>query len=608
MIFKFIRQTITNSAGTGNITLGSALTANDSTFESANVLNGAVITYTIVGSQNDFETGVGRYVQSENIFLRDTIARSSNNNSKIDVTSNSVIQVTYKTDEDSLFYNGYGAPPTTVGIPNSFYIDLTSWQVYGPKTNGVWGSANVISAVNTVSYLDITNSSAAPSAPSLNLAGRIYSTDHQLYMKGNTGTLGSPFIIPTYYYGAVTLTPNDPWERIINRHVGDGIITLANGVYDATGTITPTTSKIDIRSQYTGGANIRARWTVSNIFLRLYDMDLQPKDEGVYLLNMRAGYVDIRDISCNVANYSSAMTYLVALTDSSMTAQAVYRDNMFSMGTKVSGYCILLDGGMLKFSGTSSTKRNKILWANDSIGILAYTGKNVFTGTHFIGPALGQGQGIVLGRGSTAAMSQDMVFDKLAYGVRTNQEAIATFTDDVHPYGGQRCSISNCSIGLYRDSGKISYEDGTFTFANNSYDELQVTKTMRYVGDYEGQQTLMFSTGTGTVPAGATHYVSIGGSSATEDECKFPIPVTCTIQNLRHMTSGSPGSSQSYTITVRKNAVDTNLTASVTGSGVGASNLTSTVDFTKGDNLTIKIVTTAGATVRPHNISLELKY
>lgn len=35
--------------------------------------------------------------------------------------------------------NGVGEPTSSIGIDGDFYLDTTSYELYGPKTNGTWG-------------------------------------------------------------------------------------------------------------------------------------------------------------------------------------------------------------------------------------------------------------------------------------------------------------------------------------------------------------------------------------------------------------------------------------------------------------------------------------
>jgi hypothetical protein len=40
----------------------------------------------------------------------------------------------------SSILNGFGAPSSALGANNDFYLDRQNWLIYGPKTNGAWGS------------------------------------------------------------------------------------------------------------------------------------------------------------------------------------------------------------------------------------------------------------------------------------------------------------------------------------------------------------------------------------------------------------------------------------------------------------------------------------
>src|SRR5690606_38852361 len=37
--------------------------------------------------------------------------------------------------------NGSGTPSSALGLDGDFYIDTASWNIYGPKSGGAWGSA-----------------------------------------------------------------------------------------------------------------------------------------------------------------------------------------------------------------------------------------------------------------------------------------------------------------------------------------------------------------------------------------------------------------------------------------------------------------------------------
>lgn len=43
-------------------------------------------------------------------------------------------------EDGNTILSGIGAPSNVLGVDDDFYIDRTTWQIYGPKAGGVWGS------------------------------------------------------------------------------------------------------------------------------------------------------------------------------------------------------------------------------------------------------------------------------------------------------------------------------------------------------------------------------------------------------------------------------------------------------------------------------------
>ena len=110
--------------------------------------------------------------------------------------------------------------------------------------------------------------------------------------------------------------------------------------------------------------------------------------------------------------------------------------------------------------------------------------------------------------------------------------------------------------------------------------------------------------------AGVTTYLGIWDST-TETDVYFVLPCAGTIKNLYIIADGAIGAGQTATYTVRKNGVDQTLTTSLTGAGSGAgitTNNDATHSFTvvAGDLVSIKLVTSAGASTRKHQCGMEL--
>lgn len=93
----------------------------------------------------------------------------------------------------------------------------------------------------------------------------------------------------------------------------------------------------------------------------------------------------------------------------------------------------------------------------------------------------------------------------------------------------------------------------------------------------------------GGLPSLVSRYLRpAGGLSVSEVKFKMPIAATIAIMYIRAKTG--PGGSKTDTFTLRKNGVDTDLTVGLTGSATSA-NVTANVDFSAGDDLSIRVDT-----------------
>lgn len=100
-----------------------------------------------------------------------------------------------------------------------------------------------------------------------------------------------------------------------------------------------------------------------------------------------------------------------------------------------------------------------------------------------------------------------------------------------------------------------------------------------------------------------TIYIPIAGgglSSTTEGAVDIPAPVASTLSNFYVELSAAPGVGNSVAVTVRKNAADTALTLTITGTAVSGSDTTHTVTVAAGDLLDIKVVPTGTIVATPN--------
>lgn len=109
------------------------------------------------------------------------------------------------------------------------------------------------------------------------------------------------------------------------------------------------------------------------------------------------------------------------------------------------------------------------------------------------------------------------------------------------------------------------------------------------------------------VPAATTTYLGQNGDSTTETVVQFTAPYAGTMFTMYNLCGSAPGAAQTFTYTLRKAGADQSLVGTISGAGVFVSTITGgPVSFSKGDSITLKLVTSAGAASAVHRGYLQL--
>lgn len=106
---------------------------------------------------------------------------------------------------------------------------------------------------------------------------------------------------------------------------------------------------------------------------------------------------------------------------------------------------------------------------------------------------------------------------------------------------------------------------------------------------------------------GVTVYLTTASNKATE-VVPFVAPKNGIIYKMISGCGSAPGSGESFVYTVRKNFVDTGTTTTITGAGVFSASTNSITTFNEGDLITVKLVTSAAASLASHRVGLKLAY
>lgn len=117
-------------------------------------------------------------------------------------------------------------------------------------------------------------------------------------------------------------------------------------------------------------------------------------------------------------------------------------------------------------------------------------------------------------------------------------------------------------------------------------------------------------TSTDALGQGATKYAKPKrGDTATGEDysSRFPVPRAGTLIGFEVVASGSPGAGEDYTLTVRVNGVN-KIIVVLSDSETTGFDRTTTVPVVVGDDITLKMVSSAGATTnRYFGMSIGLK-
>jgi len=127
------------------------------------------------------------------------------------------------------------------------------------------------------------------------------------------------------------------------------------------------------------------------------------------------------------------------------------------------------------------------------------------------------------------------------------------------------------------------------------------------------QKKIVYTTGAGTIAAGATKYLpcmeSIGEAEGatvpsveTESYIQFLVLRKAILKNLVAHSTAFPGAAQTFTYMVRVNRANTALTTTISGAAQrDNSDLVNTVKVVPGDRITIQVINSAGGAATGHS-------
>ena len=125
-----------------------------------------------------------------------------------------------------------------------------------------------------------------------------------------------------------------------------------------------------------------------------------------------------------------------------------------------------------------------------------------------------------------------------------------------------------------------------------------------------GATTSQLLSGATTLSNSTTHYYAIPGSSTNTDENavkNIRFPFAGTISNFYAKCQTAPGSGKSWVITVRKNSVDTSMTATITGTATTAQDASNSFTVAEGDYVSVRW-TASGSPTGTTSAGMSMKF
>ncbi|MBB5414122.1 right-handed parallel beta-helix repeat-containing protein [Paraburkholderia atlantica] len=200
--------------------------------------------------------------------------------------------------------------------------------------------------------------------------------------------------------------------------------------------------------------------------------------------------------------------------------------------------------------------------------------------------------------------------------VHTNSQTGNGLYDDMYVTGLSNAVIGDNKIyhwdstyprwGLNIDTGssQITLGKNKISTFSSSYGPVRFDSSLTAVfGDVQ-----MVGATSSTVAAGGTVYLGVNGSQSTEANTVFVATRRMTVKLMYTATNAAPGASQSYTYTLRVNGVSTAMTATSSGASsfvAQAATSTPAILLNPGDQVSIQLVTSSGATATNHRFYIE---
>lgn len=422
-----------------------------------------------------------------------------------------------------------------------------------------------------------------------------------IYVYGIRGSTASTVIEATTTTGDITVDNATDLQSAIETHDGNGTITVADGTYTITDRLLPTASMLRLEAENTGGATINANWQLTN-FTGLYavGLNLAPDDPTDIWLRATQAYVDFTDIQFDGSAVTNQLLGSINMSD--FRLRATDRDCTFTLGASGQEGFDCDSSTNIKVNGNTSANRVIMTTSAGNAMIVLDQANLVADGLELVDTG-GSAIGINARRNSSVTLqgTGNNLIDGFSRGLILRQNSNSNIAGTT--FDGNSTAVQNLS------GGYATYDPDTVTFTGNTTD---VDNLMETDGELLAPlfglspAIMQFSSGGDTLSSGTTHYLGVAHSNTNASFARCPSPYSGTIKNFRVQMSSTPGTGESYDIEVMDGASASGVAVTISDSDNSASDLVNTRAIVAGDQISIRVITSAGASARAVSCTFEI--
>jgi hypothetical protein len=410
-------------------------------------------------------------------------------------------------------------------------------------------------------------------------------------------------------YGAITLSPSDPWQDVFETATDKSVITLTAGTYTISGRLSPASTRLTLQAasglsqsdvviqgayDLKQGTGIRfvgmtVRSPVSDIHFRAQNAYLdfdQCVIDGAPCVGFPMGVITGTEVRFTSR---ATQTHLIIGTNQTDGIDLDSNSNLKIVGNQSGGTPLLVS---INFGSNTSKTAFTLDQTNAIIDGMVVEGFG--TGIGGIGINARRGSDVTWLNGINAGSAENLTSAlDLRFGSRATVNGLA---------------LQNNNRGIRRleGAGALTLGSGV-TFSGNNVD-VDRSEALYTLDPYYGLSPVIvgLSTGGATVPAGTTQFVGFGVMDTGEGIARFQCPFDCTVKNLRVHFSSSPSAGENFVVTLRTSSADRPVTVTIADTANTGNDLVNIFDVTAGTVMCLKVVASAGATPRAMSATMEL--